>query len=80
MVQKNTAAQDERVELFVPRAADRDDPNLFISVNGVNYLLPRGKTSSVPREVAYEYHRSVAAQEAQDRVTDELLNSAAQPR
>lgn len=80
MVQKNTAAQDERVELFIPRASDRDDQNLFISVNGVNYLLPRGMTSSVPREVAYEYHRSVAAQEAQDRATDELLNSAAQPR
>ena len=33
--------KDERVEIFIPRASDREDPNLFAAVNGVNYLLPR---------------------------------------
>ena len=41
--------KDERVEIFIPRASDREDPNLFAAVNGVNYLLPRGKKSCVPQ-------------------------------
>ena len=46
--------KDERVEIFIPRASDREDPNLFAAVNGVNYLLPRGKKSCVPKAVADE--------------------------
>ena len=33
---------DKRVEIFIPRQSDREDPNLFVGINGVNYLLPRG--------------------------------------
>jgi hypothetical protein len=54
---------DNRVEVFVPRGSERGDPNYFISVNGVNYLLPRGKKSKVPPEVAEEFHRAEAAKE-----------------
>ena len=36
------AVAEDRVEIFVPKGYANDDPNLFISVNGVNYLLPRG--------------------------------------
>ena len=50
--------KDERVEIFIPRASDREDPNLFAAVNGVNYLLPRGKKSCVPKAVADEIERS----------------------
>ncbi len=57
---------DERVEIFVPRGNAGEEPNLFISVNGVNYLLPRGKASRVPPHIAEEYYRSMAAQEAMD--------------
>ena len=46
--------EDKRVEVFIPRGADREDPNLFVGINGVNYLLPKGKTSRVPPEVAEE--------------------------
>ena len=49
--------KDERVEIFIPRASDREDPNLFAAVNGVNYLLPRGKKSCVPKSVADEIQR-----------------------
>jgi hypothetical protein len=65
----------ERVELHIPRGAANDEPNLFISINGKNYLLPKGKTSMVPPEVAAEYHRSVKAQEKLDARMDALLNS-----
>ncbi len=53
--------QTKRVEIAIPRGADREDPNLFVAVNGVNYLLPRGKKSMVPEEVAREIYRSEKA-------------------
>lgn len=55
---KTTKTTDDRVEVSIPRGGDREDPNLFVAVNGVNYLLPRGKKSRVPRAVADEIERS----------------------
>ena len=49
---------EKRIEIFIPRGADREDPNLFVGINGVNYLLPRGKKSMVPLAVAAEIERS----------------------
>ena len=57
--------EDDRVEIFVPRGTSNEDPNLLISVNGVNYLLPRGKKSMVPPHIAYEYERAKIAEEKQ---------------
>ena len=58
--------KEKREKVFVPRGASNEEPNLFISVNGVNYLLPKGKESSVPAAVAKEYRRSLAARERSD--------------
>lgn len=66
------AAEPDRVDIHIPRGAANDDPNFFVSVNGVSYLLPKGKTSSVPRAVAAEIKRSWAAQEALDERIDAL--------
>lgn len=57
-------ADDERVEVFIPRGAANDGENYVVSVNGVNYVLPEGKKSKVPPHVAWEIQRSFAAQEA----------------
>lgn len=70
---------DGRVPLFIPRAAANDEPNAFISVNGVGYLLPKGKTSMVPPYVRAEYERSVAAQNKWDEHRDELTEAANKP-
>ena len=55
--------EDKRVEVFIPRGGDRADPNLFVGINGVNYLLPRGKKSMVPQAVAEEIARGDKAAE-----------------
>ena len=73
MAKKNMEMGD-RVEVFVPKASSRDDANLFVSVNGVNYLLPRGKKSLVPKAVAAEIERAREAQEQQDARIESLLN------
>ena len=60
---------EKRIEVFIPRGSDREDPNLFVGINGVNYLLPRGKKSMVPAEVAAEIARS---EQAADRFYESM--------
>lgn len=66
----------ELVDLYIPRASNSTDPNLYVSVNGKNYILPRGKTSKVPKEVADEYNRSVRAQNRYAETEDKLKGLA----
>lgn len=73
---KTNTTAEERVELFIPKGQVNDDPNFFISVNGVNYLLPRGKKSMVPPHIKAEYERSVKAQERMDENIDKMLEAS----
>ena len=66
------------VDLFIPRGYANDEPNLIISVNGKNYLLPKGKTSKVPPAVKYEYDRAIRAMEKQDENIEKMLEEATQ--
>ena len=81
MAEKKTEAtteekNDTRVEVFIPKGYANDEPNLFVGVNGVNYLLPMGKTSLVPPAVAEEVKRAVRAQETMDEHIDEMVSKA----
>ena len=67
------AILEDRVEVFVPKGYANDDPNLFVSVNGVNYLLPKGKKSLVPAYVAAEIERSKRAADKQDEKKEQML-------
>ena len=69
--------KNDRVEVMIPRAPGKEDPNFFVSVNGETFLLPRGKKSLVPKAVALEIQRAARAQEMQDNNMDELLSKAA---
>ena len=74
-----TTNKEGYVDLFIPRGYANDDPNFFISINGKNYLLPKGKTSKVPPCVKEEYERSQRAQEALDAKSDALIEKTKQP-
>ena len=69
-------AKEERVSVEIPRASGKDDPNFFVGVNGVSYLLPRGKKSLVPKPVAEEVERAFRAQENLDSLVDKLVEAA----
>lgn len=69
--------QEERVEIYIERAQGNDEPNLFVSVNGYNCLLPKGKTSLVPKSVADEINRARRAQRRLDATIDALKEAAA---
>ena len=69
----NPINNDVREEIFVPRGQANEEQFIIISVNGINYQIPRGKSSRVPRAVAKEYRRSIRAQEALDELRDRMM-------
>ena len=68
--------EEERVFITPPRGNANDEPNMLIAVNGVNYLLPRGKRSSVPKHIAEEFYRSQNAQNDADEKMTEMLDAS----
>ena len=66
---------EERVEVYIPKGGAKEEPNLFVAINGVNYLIPRGKTSLVLPAVAKELERARRAQERQDANVDFLTSN-----
>ena len=77
--EKATTEKAKYVDLFIPKGYANDEPNFFISVNGKNFILPKGKTSKVPQYVKDEYDRAMRAQEALDAKSEALLEKAKQP-
>lgn len=69
----------EKVEVYVPKGLANDDPMLYVSINGENYLLPRGKTSLVPPYVKAAIERSYGAQERQEERAKALIEKTKSP-
>ena len=57
-----TKKSNGKVTVTIPRAKGHEDPNFFVSINGVTTLIPKGQTVEVPPEVAEEIFRSQAAE------------------
>ena len=70
-----TAPEEERVEVRIPRGSEHGDPNVFVGINGTNYILPRGKTSKVPRFVKEELDRSDEAAAIMDDNKNTMINT-----
>ena len=62
----------EMVDIRIPRGSEKDDPMEFVSVNGRNFLIPKGKKCQVPRYIADEWNRSQRAKEAYYEKMEEL--------
>lgn len=62
-------------EIYIPKGYGNDDPNLLVSINCKNWILPKGKTSRVPKYVADEIRLSWAAQAKYDELVDEKLKA-----
>lgn len=69
-------AKKDRVELFIPRGTASDDVNEVIGLNGVLYVLPRGKKSLVPAAVAEEYYRAQSEAAAFDECVAKKLEAS----
>lgn len=66
----------KKVELFVPRGSINEDPNEIIGLNGVLYILPKGKKSLVPEAVANEYYRAQEAKARYDEGITQRMEAA----
>ena len=66
---------EQLVEVFIPRNTANQDPNYFVGVNGVSYILPRGKKSRVPVCVAEELARSERARDERDAARSALVRA-----
>lgn len=75
-----TPKEPEKKDIYIERGSANEDPNLLVCVNGVTYLLPKGKTSTVPLAVYNEIMRSRRAREMQDQRMEELRGAAEQPK
>lgn len=80
MANENTATKkDERVEVFIPKGLVNDDPNLYVSINGENFLIPKGQTSMVPPYVRDSIERSYGAQDFLERRSRALIDKTKSP-
>ena len=70
------SAKEEKVEIFIPKGYANDEPNLFVGVNGKNFLLPKGKKSMVPKYIAEEIRRSWGAELTMDQHIAEMAEAA----
>lgn len=73
-----TAAQEfkalrELVAVTPPAPVAGEDPNYQIGINGRMWILPRGKTSKVPKYVAMAFDQAEAAKGAQAESQAKLL-------
>ena len=68
----------KREKIYIPRPAhSKDDPNLVVGFNGKMYILPKGKESEVPVEVAEEIRRSWRAADNYEATREEKLAEVA---
>ena len=64
-----------RVAVTLPRARKGEAEDLFVGLNGVNYLIPRGRSVEVPAAVAAEIARARAAEDYRHDKAEELSRS-----
>jgi hypothetical protein len=78
-IKENKSTKEERVEVFVPKGTANDDPNLYVSVNGENFLLPKGQVSLVPPYIKAAIERSYGAQAYQEKSSNALIAKTLRP-
>ena len=55
-------------KVFLPRARKGEAEDLYVGINGVGYVVPKGREVEVPRAVADEIRRS---QKAEDKMFED---------
>ena len=75
MAAKKPVIPEGKTRIKVPRVPGSGDDNYFVSVNGKNFLIPRGVEVEVPDYVAQEYYRSEAAKEKFYNTQDNRRNT-----
>lgn len=75
---ENKPADDGKVDLYIPRGNAREEKQVVIGINGKNWVVPKGQHVRVPKFVADEYHRSVAASDVMYERKEEMAQEEPQ--
>ena len=70
---------NEKEKITLPRAHTGEAKSLFVGINGVNYLVPKGQTVEVPKAVAEEIRRAQAAEDMGFKAAEAMM-AKAQPK
>lgn len=79
MANENKKTAEERVDVFVPRGGAHEDPNLYVCINGKEFLLPRGQVSNVPVYVKDAVDCLFRTQSYQEKHSQELIEKTLKP-
>ena len=69
MANAKTAPAAERTTVYIPKMPG-EDATVYVGVNGKGYLIPRGKRTEVPVEVAEVLAMSEHAADRADEYTE----------
>lgn len=73
--ENNFAAGRKLVRVLAPLS--RDEQDLVISVNGVNFTMPQdGRYHEIPEEYAYEYERAKRAERKFQDLQTKLISES----
>ena len=70
----------KKVKYTAPRARNGEEKDLFVAVNGVNYLIPKGKTVELPEFVVEEIQRAEAAAAFVEDEKTRMLEAGQKPQ
>jgi hypothetical protein len=79
MANENKKTTEERVDVFIPRGGVNEDPNLYVCINGKEFLLPRGQVSNVPVYVKDAVDCLFRTQSYQEKHSQELIAKTLKP-
>lgn len=67
-------AYDDLIEIHLPVARAGESANASISLNGVSWMIPRGKPVLVPRPVYDQFMRVQEAEQAEIRMHNQMIS------
>jgi hypothetical protein len=76
---KPAPSPDPRVTVTLPRPRANEARELFVAVNGREFLIPKGVPVRVPPCVAEELRRAEAAEARMDERRERLLEAGRRP-
>ena len=72
---KNDPAYQEIRTIFLPMARAGEQPNMSIRLNGVVWMVPRGRPAEVPQPVYEQFRRVMAAEAAEIALHNKMMGA-----
>ncbi len=78
LIEKANKESEELVEYIAPTGSMKSNKNIEVNVNGVQYTVPRGVKTNIPRKVAEIIDNSIKQAEFAQGVQDQAAEIAQQ--